>query len=486
MAGIGFELKKLFRKKGLVAGLRAYGYTAMVTTGPMLLGVILLLGIAVLCIWSGASHLERELLNCMITYTLLASLMVTSLLSMAVTRFLSDMLYEERHEEILPSFWGSSGIMLVFGCLCYGIFLIFSGATFLQGLLCLWLFAELIVVWNAMSYLTAIKDYRAIAKSFLSAVLVSFLTGILLLLLGLPKMESLLAAVILGYGVMMIWNVLLLYRYFPDRSGNAFLFLSWLDHLLPLALSGFLVNFGLFSHLVIMWTSPIAVQVKGLFWGAPYHDVPALLAFMTTLITNINFVVSVEVNFYPKYRHYYSLFNDKGSILDIQLGETEMLTVLKNEMKYTGFKQLFATALVLSLGGFILEWLPLGFNDLMKGYFRTLSVGYGLYAVGNVAMLMLLYFTDYTGALISTGLFAICTTLFTILLLPVNQLFYGFGFLLGSAVFFFAAYARLEYFTRRLPYYILSTQPVVSEDRHGLFTRLGRFLDDYLQKEHTT
>ena len=51
-------------------------------------------------------------------------------------------------------------------------------------------------------------------------------------------------------------------------------------------------------------------------------DVPALVAFLTILVTTVNFVVSVEVNFYPKYKNYYSLFNDKGAVGDItQAGE---------------------------------------------------------------------------------------------------------------------------------------------------------------------
>ena len=44
MAGIGFELKKLFSKKGLFALIRAYGYAGIVCTGPMLLGMVLLAG----------------------------------------------------------------------------------------------------------------------------------------------------------------------------------------------------------------------------------------------------------------------------------------------------------------------------------------------------------------------------------------------------------------------------------------------------------
>lgn len=53
MAGIGFELKRLFRRKGLFATIRAYGYAGIVCTGPMLLGVLLQVGILVLCgLWA--------------------------------------------------------------------------------------------------------------------------------------------------------------------------------------------------------------------------------------------------------------------------------------------------------------------------------------------------------------------------------------------------------------------------------------------------
>lgn len=71
MAGIGFELKKLFRRKGLFASLRAYGYAGIICTGPMLLGVLLQLGILLLCSWAGAPRDQQDLLVCMITYTLL-------------------------------------------------------------------------------------------------------------------------------------------------------------------------------------------------------------------------------------------------------------------------------------------------------------------------------------------------------------------------------------------------------------------------------
>ncbi len=480
MAGIGFELKNLFRKKGILATFRAYGYTGVICTGPMLLGMLLILGVMLLSRVAGAAKSDRELLVCMITYTLLASLLVTSFLSMVVTRFISDMLYEERLEEILPSFWGSCSLMLVVGGILYGCFLIFSGISALQILLCLWLFGELIVVWNAMSYLTAIKDYKGILLSFVTAVVIALILGAILLFLGLPTIESLLFAVAVGYGTMLIWDVVLLYQYFPQKDTSAFLFLRWLDEYRPLAWIGLLLNVGLFAHLIIMWLGPIGEQVQGLFYGAPYYDVPALLGFLTILITNINFVVSVEVNFYPKYRNYYALFNDKGAIKDIRQAETEMLEVLNRELKYTALKQLFTTALCISVGGVLLSLLPLGFNDLMQGYFRILCVGYGVYAVANTIVLLLLYFTDYRGALMAAGAFAATTTGCTILLLLVDKVYYGFGFLVGSAVFFGLALMRLDKFTKRLPYHILSVQPIVAEEKTGVFSRLGNGLEKWM------
>ena len=65
----------------------------------------------------------------------------------------------------------------------------------------------------------------------------------------------------------------------------------------------------------------------------------------------------------------------------------EMREVLNMELKYTAVKQLLTTALAISIGGILLKYLPLGFNDLMEGYFRTLCVGYGIYAIANTMLL---------------------------------------------------------------------------------------------------
>ena len=482
MAGIGFELKKLFQKKGILNTAKAYGYTAVICTGPMLLGVLLLYGINSICGGFGVDAHTREFLICQITYALLASVTVSSFFSLAVTRYTADMLYEENYEAVIPCFWGATVVMMAVGSVLYGGFLCISGVSFFQGFLGFTLFNELLVVWNAMSFLSAIKDYRGIFLSFFVSVAVTLILGLVLLQLQFPPIEAMLLAVNVGYGVMLIWDIILLQRYFPDLASGAFAFLQWLDSLMPLCLTGLFLNIGMFVHLVIMWFSDIGVQVQGLFYGAPWHDVSALLAYTTTFMTTVNFVVSVEVNFYPKYYNHYSLYNDKGTINDILQSEKEMLDTLKVEVFYTALKQLLFSTACISLGGYLLDLLPLGFNEIMRGYFRTLCVAYGLYAIGNMLLLLLLYFMDYKGACIASGMFAGCTTVFTVISLQFSNIYYGFGFLLAAMAFAVVAAVRLDYFTKKLPYYILSVQSLVVEERSGLFTRLGVFLEEKFER----
>ena len=50
------------------------------------------------------------------------------------------------------------------------------------------------------------------------------------------------------------------------------------------------------------------------------------------------------------------------------------------------------------------------------------------------------------------------------------------------AVFFLICTLRLGYFIKKLPYYILSVQPIVAEDKTGFFTRLGCFLEEKIER----
>ncbi|WP_277631431.1 exopolysaccharide Pel transporter PelG, partial [Atopococcus tabaci] len=146
--------------------MRAYGYAGLVVSGPMILGVVLLLGIMYLSTRGGATRGERELLISMFTYALLFSLIASSVLSIIVTRYMADMLYSKRTWAVMPAFYGTILLTLLFAGTAYGVFLFFSGIPFAYQVMSLLLFLTLLVVWIEMTFLTAIREYRSVMLTF--------------------------------------------------------------------------------------------------------------------------------------------------------------------------------------------------------------------------------------------------------------------------------------------------------------------------------
>lgn len=475
MAGIGFELKKLFSKRGFLAIIRAYSYAAMTCAGPMILGFLLLLFSMIAADISGTARHDRELLVTMLTHCLLASLTVTSLFSMLTTRFCADMIYEKNFNLIIGSFFGSLSIMLVLGGTGFGIFLHFSGISLFYRLLCFMLFMVLIVVWTEINYLTMLKDYRSIIMVFGVSVVAALLLGVVLIwVFHIHAVTALMVSITVGYGIMMLWYFALIYLFFPEGYGTSMRFLFLLDEIPQLGATGFFITLGLFGHLVIMWWfSSLKVRVAGLFYGAPAYDVPAIFAFFSILVTTVNFVTSVETRFYPRYKEYFSLFNEGGSIENINEAEEGMIQVLSEELGYLSLKQLFSTTVFIILGTVLLPLLPLGFNSEMLRIYRTLCVGYAFYAIGNSIMLVSQYFADMKSALADSIVFAVATNGLTFITVLKFNKFYGFAFLAGSALFCLLSWLLLCLYLWKLKYNILSKQPIFLIKRKGFFTRLA-------------
>lgn len=473
MAGIGFELNKLFEKKGITAKIRAYGYAGLVVSGPMILGILLLLGIMYLASRGGATREERELLISMFTYALLFSLVASSVLSVIVIRYVADMLYTKRTWAILPSFYGSALLTLFFGGVLYGIFLLFSGIVLSYQLLSLLFFLTLLVVWLEMNFLTAIREYKSVMLTFALSLLLLFVLGYgLVVYTPIDTTVALLFSAWVAYGVMAIRYFHMLIQYFPKGKGTSLNFLRWIEKYPSLLFLGVLINVGLFGHLVIMWSSPLEIPVQGWFHGAPTYDVSALVAILSVLITTINFVASTETRFYPHYKKYFSLMNESGSVMDIETTERKMIQVLDEEIGYLTIKQIIATFLFISIGTIALPRTALGFTSDMLGIYRMLCIGYALYAIGNSMLMILLYFEDNQGAFRAALLFALSTNLFTFLLKDMDSAFYGLGFIVGSGVFCLYTAIRMRSYINQLKYHVLAKRPIYSHEKRGWLSRM--------------
>lgn len=89
MAGIGFELKKLFSDNSIFMKMRANLFSSVVIAGPMIMGALLLLGVKYIAVMAGASIHEQDLLIIIITYSLLFSLLMINTLSYVLSRYVA-------------------------------------------------------------------------------------------------------------------------------------------------------------------------------------------------------------------------------------------------------------------------------------------------------------------------------------------------------------------------------------------------------------
>jgi uncharacterized membrane protein len=479
MAGIGFELRKLFAGKGLILNLRANLYASIVVAGPMILGVVMLFGIKILSNMVGATTHEQDIIVVIVTYSILFPLLLTSLVSYVSTRYVADMLYEDRYDRILPSMYGAISLCLLVGAVGWTIFLAFSGIPFLYAFFSFVLFCEAVVVWIQMTYTNAAKDYRSAVIGFGVGILAGLLAGyVLVVLLHLDTIPSLLAAVCVAYGVMLVGFTVVLHGYFPIGSGSSLRFLEWVEKYPSLVMVGFFSTAGLFVHMLLMWASPWGKQVIGLFYFAPAYDIPALMAMLTTVVTTVNFVTSVEITFYPKYRQYFGLLNGGSTLSDLDKASQEMTIVLKQELFYLAQIQLLVELLAITLAGSVIPRLGLGFTPLMIGIFRVLCIGYGLYAISNSMVLFLMYLSNYRDAMLATLALVVVSTIGTMIILWLPQYFYGFGFVAASLCMFIVAWMRLAAYINHLDYNIFCRQPVFIKEKDGWLTRLARKLDN--------
>ena len=106
MAGIGFELRRLLRKNTLIGLVEAYAYAGIIGSGPWVFSIV---GILLIGLFSASLVVPSFLVTqfqTSVTYLVAGSLILTGLVQLAFTRFVSDRLFEKKREQVLPNLHG--------------------------------------------------------------------------------------------------------------------------------------------------------------------------------------------------------------------------------------------------------------------------------------------------------------------------------------------------------------------------------------------
>ena len=117
MAGVGVKLNRIFKKKSIAASVAGVTYSVVITIAPVLLvtGTILLMG-AVLG-FNEVDYLRKEIFSGTVMYMFIFGLITVSPFSSVLSKYMQDVIYEERFEDILPCYYTGLVMSTVLGCL---------------------------------------------------------------------------------------------------------------------------------------------------------------------------------------------------------------------------------------------------------------------------------------------------------------------------------------------------------------------------------
>ncbi|WP_341322820.1 exopolysaccharide Pel transporter PelG [Solibacillus sp. FSL H8-0523] len=459
MAGIGFELRKLYRKQGLVNSLQAYAYSTMTTIGPMILCLILVFVQQILMKQHGVTFLENELFIATLAYCFVFSIILTSGITLLITRYIADCIYEKNYTYILNAYYGSLFFVLPVAAIIAGIFLFSLDESFFYKAVAYLFFVELVVIWTQNVFMSALKDYKRIFRSFAFAVLLSIIVSFLLFkLTTLSPVIIALLGMDVGFASIIIFSAFHFEHVFPSSQNNRyFAYFSIAKRYPSIFISGVLLYSGVYIHNLVYWfLSDSPTIVAGQYYLMPFYDVPVFYAYLSVLPSLIFFVVIIETDFYERFLSYYKNITEGGTYESVQTAKKKMQRVLIKRMGFLAEVQLLFTALAIAVG--ILYLSKIGFTMEQLDVFITLCLAYFFFILMFVAFHLLMYFDDRKGILILSGVFVLLCA--TCTYFSMQLALHGMGLFIAAFISLCAVLLRLSYITKNIDYFTYCPQPV--------------------------
>jgi polysaccharide biosynthesis protein PelG len=461
MAGIGFELRKLYRKQGLFNNLKAYAYSTMTTIGPMILCFILVLVQQYFMKDAGITYLQKELFIATIAYCFIFSIIVSSGLSLVVTRFIADQIYKKIYSAIKNAYYGSLIIMLPIAALLAFFFLFNVNEPFFYKAVAYIFFVELVIIWIQNVFMSALKDYKRIFRSFFVATILSIIVSYLLY--SFTTLSPVIVALLgmnVGFASILILNSYHFESVFPKTEDqHYFKFLSYIKRFPSLFINGMLVYSAVYIHTFVYWfLSDNHVLISDQFYLMPFYDIPVFYAYVSVLPSLIFFVVIIETDFFEKFVNYYKNVTDGGTYESLQLAKKNMRKVLLQRIVFLAEIQLVFTTLSVAAG---LTLLPkIGFSMQQIDVFIILCFAYFFFILMFVLLHILMYFDDQKGILVLGMSFIFISVIFTYLTMVLE--IDGVGMFFASFIGVCLVLLRILYLINNIDYYTFCPQPILS------------------------
>lgn len=452
MAGIGVKLNRIFEKKSVFANLAGFTYSTIATVAPM----ILVISAIVLMGWvlgvNESAYLEREVFFCTVLYIFIFALLTASPFNAVLSKYMSDAIFEERYQDILPCYYLGLVFNIVFSCL-FGIpFCLWE--HFVGGVSIFYVFTgfcgyiSLTLVFYSMIYLSVCKDYQKISLFFLIGMTVTFVLSLILhFIFHWEVMISMLFSLTVGFFLTAVMEFATIKRYFMKNSNRYREVLKYFGKWWQLIFANFFYILGLYIHNFVFWTSDMRiVVVKSFVCNQPY-DMATCIAMFTNISATVIFIARVEMHFHEKYK-VYSESVIGGKKADIDNAKRRMFRSISNELMGLVRIQFIISVVVYLL---CIVLLPrFGFGGMVMRIYPCMAAGYFILFLMYAAILFLYYYNDLAGAVMASAGFCLVTFLGSAAAMQLSEIWYGLGVLLGAFAGWTIAYGRLRWVERHL------------------------------------
>lgn len=460
MAGIGFELKQILKEQSLLSVFKTFGYSAVLSSGPWVISMIIILGIGLSNIYiSRTGDPNNIMLQASVTYVsaLALSSIYTGFTQLPFTRFTADRIYENRAYLILPNFFGTLivTILIAFAIVLPLAIFLFHNQSNLFILLYIALFVVLSCVWMANILAASLKLYKLVILFYLLGYGSIYFCSIVF---KEYQVVGLLLSFLIGNGILFILLFLGIVYFYPSSSsinkklvrfdmyrqnfGKFYWKLGW---------SGMLYNMGIWIDKVIFWYSPVVgYMVIDKLHASMVYDFPIFLAYLSIIPGMAIFFYRLEVDFAKAYDNFYRAITKHGTLKQIKQYKQDMIDAVKRSIQEILFVQGMLNLLLFLGAETLFEILQIPKLYLPLFYVDVIGVQLQL---GFMSILAYLYYLDrQKDALIYTLLFVVLNILFTWLSIQLGPYFYGYGFSVTLLILFVSSIYTLNQILQELDY----------------------------------
>ena len=453
MAGIGFELKNLFADTKGVSKANIAVKSVVVSTGPWLISIATLASLLIF-LKQGMSGTDFYTLSGTFVYTFIFSMIISSPISNAATRHLSDKLYEEDFAAVSSVFLSSFAVCgIISFVLSFGFFYIAVSPT-LYALEAAFFFTVMSLVWIATVFVGALKDYNSVVFAFGSGMFIGVLLAVLF---GGYELHKTLACFCSGVAITLYW---LCAKIYIEFGFNGKVLYRWLisKNSIILMLTAFCFYTGMWVDKWFYWASDKAVSPAHGFWFFPSYDFSIFLAYLTTMPTVAFFTVFVETVFYEAQRKYLDSIAAGADLWSIKSLEQKMQKAFFKALFMVGVFQLFTALFFGVIVTLVLDHINL--NLLAVPLLRISLICATMHILIQTIVIFLYYF-DFQKESLAVSFFMLLTNLvFALIFTDLPFRFSGYGYAISLFFTLIAALLIATYKFRRLSYYTFTSSPM--------------------------